>query len=139
VLTPHPGELKRLLGDWQDDFEKLEKAMAFSKKHEVVLVIKGAHTITVYKGAGYVNSTGNPGMATAGSGDVLAGMIAGLISQGYVPHQAAIFGVYLHGLAGDIAASKYGFEALTAQGIINAIGYAYKALLRKKEPSTDGN
>lgn len=128
VLTPHPKELQRLIGKWKNDFEKLGKAKAFSKKHDCVLVIKGANTITIYDGKGYVNTTGNPGMATGGTGDVLTGMIAGLIAQGYEPLQAAIFGVYLHGRAGDIEVEKTGYQALTASGVINGIGGAFLGL-----------
>ncbi|TFG71562.1 MAG: NAD(P)H-hydrate dehydratase, partial [Flavobacteriales bacterium] len=99
ILTPHPKELERLLGAWVDDFDKLKKAKAFSKRYGCILVIKGAHTLTVYEGKGYFNTTGNPGMATAGSGDVLTGMVTGLLAQGYSPLHAAIFAVYLHGRA----------------------------------------
>ncbi len=83
VLTPHPKELERLIGKWKDDFDKLKKVKAFSKKYNAIIVIKGAHTITVFQDKLYVNTTGNPGLATAGSGDVLTGIITGLISQGY--------------------------------------------------------
>ncbi|MEE1964110.1 NAD(P)H-hydrate dehydratase [Allomuricauda taeanensis] len=137
VLTPHPKELERLVGKWKDDFEKLERTKAFSVKHNVVVVVKGAHTIVVYKEKGYVNTSGNPGMATAGSGDVLTGMITGLISQGYLPLEAAIFGVHLHGLAGDVCASKNGYEAVKASGIVEHIGSAYMELLR--QPETENN
>ncbi|PWL37605.1 bifunctional ADP-dependent NAD(P)H-hydrate dehydratase/NAD(P)H-hydrate epimerase [Flagellimonas aquimarina] len=130
VLTPHPKELERLIGKWKDDFDKLEKAKSFSMKNDCIIVIKGAHSITVYKDKGFVNTTGNPGMATAGSGDVLTGMITGLMAQGYAPLQAAIFGVYLHGLAGDVGVSTAGYEALKASGIIENIGNAYMELLR---------
>lgn len=133
VLTPHPKELERLIGNWTSDFDKLEKAKTFASRYNLVLVIKGAHTITVYNGKGHVNTTGNPGMATAGSGDALTGMITGLISQGYPSVHAAIFGVYLHGLAGDICASQNGYEALTASGIVKNIGNAYLELLRQPE------
>ncbi len=85
VLTPHPKELERLIGTWKDDFDKLKKVKAFSIKHKLIIVIKGAHTITVFQDKLYINTTGNPGMATAGSGDVLTGIITGLISQGYSP------------------------------------------------------
>lgn len=125
ILTPHPKELGRLLGKWKDDFDKLKKAKAFSKRYDCILVIKGAHTITIYEGKGYVNLTGNPGMATAGSGDVLTGIITGLMAQGYEPLVASVFGVYLHGRAGDIAVENTGYQALTASEIINAIGKAY--------------
>lgn len=129
ILTPHPKELERLIGSWADDFEKLAKAKAFAAQYHCVLVIKGAHSITLYEGEGYVNSTGNPGMATAGSGDVLTGMLTGLLAQGYTPLQAAVFGVYLHGLAGDKGAATVGYEALTASSIVNNIGKAYQQLL----------
>nr|WP_298927543.1 NAD(P)H-hydrate dehydratase [uncultured Allomuricauda sp.] len=130
VLTPHPKELKRLIGEWNDDFDKLEKAKAFSTKNDCILVIKGAHSITIYKDKGFVNTTGNPGMATAGSGDALTGMITGLMAQGYAPLHATIFGVYLHGLAGDIGVSMDGYEALKASSIVENIGKAYMELLR---------
>ncbi|WP_297694194.1 NAD(P)H-hydrate dehydratase [uncultured Eudoraea sp.] len=125
VLTPHPGELKRLLGAWENDFDKLKKAKEFSKKYDCILVLKEAHTIVVYDEQGYVNTTGNPGMATAGSGDVLTGMITSLIAQKYEPLKAAIFGVYLHGRAADLAIENLGYQALTATAIINGIGPAY--------------
>lgn len=135
ILTPHPGELKRLIGNWEDDFDKLHKAKEFSKKYECILVLKEAHTIVVHNGKGYVNTTGNPGMATAGSGDVLTGVITSLIAQKYEPLIAAIFGVYLHGRAGDIAIENLGYQALTATAIINGIGPAYLDLFNV--PPTD--
>ncbi|MBC9798399.1 NAD(P)H-hydrate dehydratase [Sinomicrobium weinanense] len=133
VLTPHPKELERLIGSWKDDFEKLEKSRQFAGKYNLILVIKGAHTTTIHKDRIYVNSTGNPGMATGGSGDVLTGMITGLISQGYTALYAAVFGVYLHGKAGDIAVSGMGYEALTATGIIDHIGNAFMDLFAREE------
>ena len=128
ILTPHPGELKRLLGSWNDDFDKLQKAKDFSKKYDCILVLKEAHTIVIYKEKGYVNTTGNPGMATAGSGDVLTGVITSLIAQKYEPLKAAIFGVYLHGKAGDLMLQNSGYQALTASAIINGLGPAYMDL-----------
>ncbi|MGB5554898.1 MAG: NAD(P)H-hydrate dehydratase [Flavobacteriaceae bacterium] len=137
VLTPHPKELERLIGKWKNDFEKLDKTIAFSKKYDCIIVIKGAHTITVYDGKGYVNSTGNQGMATAGSGDVLTGIITGLIAQGYKPLHAAIFGVYLHGRAGDFAVEQTGYQSLTASAINEAIGKSFIDLFEMPEmPST---
>ncbi|MDT0608479.1 NAD(P)H-hydrate dehydratase [Croceitalea rosinachiae] len=133
VLTPHPKELERLLGKWRDDFDKLDRAKAFSKKYDCILIIKGAHTIVIYNGKGYVNSTGNPGMATAGSGDVLAGMITGLIAQGYNSLDASVFGVYLHGLSGDLSVSESGYEAVTASKLIDNIGKAFLELFRRPE------
>jgi hydroxyethylthiazole kinase-like uncharacterized protein yjeF len=143
ILTPHPKELERLMGTWKNDFDKLKKAKAFSKRWDIILVIKGAHTITIYENKGYVNSTGNPGMATAGSGDVLTGMITGLLAQGYPPLNAAIFGVYLHGRAGDIAVESLGYQALIATKIIDAIGMAFLDLFKMPEApepeTTSGN
>ncbi|TDQ31041.1 NAD(P)H-hydrate dehydratase [Zeaxanthinibacter enoshimensis] len=136
VLTPHPGELKRLIGSWEDDFDKLEKAHAFSKKYDCILVIKGSHTFTIYGEKGYINSTGNPGMATGGSGDVLTGVITALIAQGYEPLQATVLGVFLHGRAGDIAASEWGYEALSATLIIEKMGQAFRSLV--SEPGKTG-
>ena len=146
VLTPHPGELKRLIGEWQDDFDKLNKAKEFAGLYNCILVLKDAYTIVVHDGSAFVNSTGNPGMATAGSGDVLTGMITGLIARGYEPSTAAKMGVYLHGSAGDLAAEQLGYEAMTAGDIINALGNAFLELIRPtssndesddKDPSRD--
>ncbi|WP_273567513.1 NAD(P)H-hydrate dehydratase [Maribacter halichondriae] len=125
ILTPHPKELERLVGKWKDDFDKLKKVKTFSKKHDCIVLIKGAHTITVYDEKGYVNMTGNPGMATAGTGDILTGIITGLVAQGYEPLNAAVFGVYLHGRAGDIAVEYTGYQSLTASAVIESIGKAY--------------
>ena len=136
LLTPHPGELKRLIGEWTDDYDKLEKAKAFSKKHEIVLLIKGAHTVVIFEDKLYINTTGNPGMATAGSGDVLSGVLTGLLSQGYDPLLSAVFGVYLHGTAGAIASQKMGYEAVMATDIIDNIGNAYMSLFEQPEKDT---
>jgi len=133
ILTPHPKELERLIGAWKDDFEKIEKTKQLSEAYDCIVVIKGANTITVYKQNIYINTTGNPGMATAGSGDVLSGVIAGLVSQDYTPLKAAIFGVYLHGSAGDIAVGGMGYQALIASDIVDNIGKAYLELFRKPE------
>ncbi|MBQ4819408.1 NAD(P)H-hydrate dehydratase [Aquimarina sp. MMG016] len=133
ILTPHPKELERLVGKWMDDFDKIERVKTFSKKYNCIVIIKGANSIIVNGDQLYVNNNGNPGMATAGSGDVLTGMITGLISQGYDPLRAAIFGVYLHGSAGDIVAHKAGFESLIAGDIISNIGEAYLELFRRPQ------
>ena len=138
ILTPHPGELKRLIGEWTDDYDKLEKAKTFSKKHEVVLLIKGAHTVVIFNESLYINTTGNPGMATAGSGDALTGAITGLLSQGYDSLLAAVFGVYLHGTAGSIASQTMGYEAVMATDIIENIGNAYMSLFEQPEQSEKG-
>tara|TARA_R110002126_G_scaffold115966_2_gene254946 strand:- start:43 stop:696 length:654 start_codon:yes stop_codon:yes gene_type:complete len=133
ILTPHPKELERLIGTWKDDFEKLGKVKKFSKKFKCIVVIKGAHTIVVQNDKGYVNTTGNPGMATAGSGDVLTGIITGLLAQGYSALNAAVFGVYLHGKAGDIAVESSGYQSLVASSLITSIGSAYLDLFKIPE------
>ena len=133
ILTPHPKELERLIGEWNDDFDKIEKAKQLSNTYDCIVVIKGANSIIVYKQDIYINTTGNPGMATAGAGDVLSGVITGLVSQGYAPLMAAIFGVYMHGSAGDIALSGMGYQALLASDITENIGKAYLELFRKPE------
>lgn len=127
ILTPHPKEFERLAGKWTNDFDKIEKQKAFAIRFKIIIVLKGAHTtICLPNGHCYFNSTGNPGMATAGSGDVLTGIITGLLAQHYAPEHAALLGVYLHGLAGDLAVRKTGLEALLAMDIVNSIGRAFK-------------
>ncbi|WP_179320111.1 NAD(P)H-hydrate dehydratase [Winogradskyella helgolandensis] len=133
VLTPHPKELERLIGKWSSDFEKLEKVKAFTNKYDLIVLIKGAHSITVNKNKLYINTTGNPGMATGGSGDVLTGVISGLIAQGYTPFAATIFGVYLHGKSADISIEDYGYQSLIASHIIETLGEAYLDLFKQPE------
>ncbi|SNR39346.1 yjeF C-terminal region, hydroxyethylthiazole kinase-related/yjeF N-terminal region [Maribacter sedimenticola] len=133
ILTPHPKELERLIGKWKNDFDKLNKVKKFSDQHQCVVVIKGANTIVVQNGKGYVNTTGNPGMATAGSGDVLTGIISGLRAQGYSALNAAVFGVYLHGKAGDIAVEKTGYQSMVATDLISNLGNAYLDLFQIPE------
>ena len=133
ILTPHPKELERLIGKWSDDFDKLEKVKVFSKKYNVIVLIKGANSVTVYLDKLYVNTTGNPGMSTAGSGDVLTGIISGLIAQGYESLLATVFGVYLHGKSADIAIEDYGYQSLIASHIIENLGKAYLDLFKQPE------
>ncbi|MCC1485396.1 NAD(P)H-hydrate dehydratase [Winogradskyella immobilis] len=133
ILTPHVKELEGLIGKWSDDFEKLKKTKAFSSKYKIIIVIKGANTITVYGNKLYVNTTGNPGMATAGSGDVLTGIITGLICQGYSEIEASLFGVYLHGRSADLALEEYGYQSLLASNIIDYIAEAYIDLFKQPE------
>ncbi len=129
ILTPHPKEFERLNGKWSDDFEKIEMQRRFANRYNVIVVLKGAHTsVCLPSGKCYFNSTGNPGMATAGSGDVLTGIITGLLAQKYSPAKAAILGVYVHGLAGDIAAKQNGQISMIASDIINNLGKAFKKL-----------
>lgn len=129
ILTPHPGELERLLGSWKDDFEKLKKIKDFARKHHCILVAKDAFTCICDGENFYFNSTGNAGMATAGSGDVLSGIITSLLAQNYSPLLAAQLGVYIHGLAGDLALHEESMESLIASDIVSFLGMAFKTLL----------
>jgi NAD(P)H-hydrate epimerase len=129
VLTPHPGEFKRLVGDYSDGYERISKQKDFSVKYNVYLVCKGMHTTITYPdGKCYFNSTGNPGMATGGSGDVLTGIILGLASQGYPYGQACLVGVYLHGLSGDLAKDKHGEDSMVAGDIVEYLGSSFNIL-----------
>lgn len=134
VLTPHPKELERLIGKWKDDFDKLEKVREFTLKYKLILVLKGAFTFTVTSKDVFINTSGNPGMATAGSGDVLTGVITAFIGQGYDPLRASILGVYLHGRAGDLAAADLSYEGIIAGDIAKNTGAAILDLF-KTEPT----
>ena len=119
ILTPHPKEFERLFGKTNNSYERLELQRNMSVTHNIIIVLKGAHTaITFPNGTCFFNSTGNPGMATAGSGDVLTGMILSLLAQRYSPEESALLGVYLHGKAGDKAAKEIGENAMIARDII---------------------
>jgi len=129
ILTPHPGEMAKLLGvsvkKVQDDREEITKK--FARDYKVTLVLKGQHTIVAdNKGQLHINKTGNPGMATAGSGDVLTGIIAAFLGQGLNSFDAAKFAVYLHGLAGDLAAKEKTKMGMIASDIIDKIPEAIK-------------
>jgi len=128
ILTPHPGEMARLTDTSaaavQEDREGI--AEQFASAHEVTLVLKGHGTVVTDGRRTYVNTTGNPGMATGGSGDVLTGAILGLLCQGFEAFEAAQLGVYLHGLAGDIAAEEKGEVSLIATDILEALPRAFK-------------
>jgi NAD(P)H-hydrate epimerase len=129
ILTPHPGEMGRLLGISSAEVQKdrINIASAFAMKHNVVLVLKGAATVVALPdGRVSLNSTGNPGMATGGTGDVLTGMIGGFLAQGHTAAQAARLGVYLHGLAGDFAAGEKGEAAMIAGDLIEKIPEALR-------------
>lgn len=129
VLTPHPKEFERLFGPAANDFDRTLLALQQAKELNVVIVLKGHHSfIATPAGKGYFNSTGNAGMATAGSGDVLTGILTGLLAQGYPPEAAAILGVYLHGLAGDLAVAEISKEALIAGDITAYLGKAFLSL-----------
>lgn len=133
ILTPHPKELERLIGEWSNDFEKLERSRELCKKYNLILVIKGAYTFTLTAEETFINTTGNPGMATAGSGDVLTGILTAMLCQGYSPLSAAILGVYLHGSSGDIAAEKLSFEGVIAGDIATHTGAAILSLFETQK------
>ncbi|KAK6020981.1 YjeF domain protein, partial [Ostertagia ostertagi] len=115
ILTPHPKEFERLFGPTSDDFDRISRALQKAKEHNIIIILKGHHTlIATPDGKGFFNSTGNAGMATGGSGDVLTGILTGLLAQRYSGIEAAILGVYLHGLAGDVAAKQLSMEAMLA-------------------------
>ncbi|HZL76445.1 MAG TPA: NAD(P)H-hydrate dehydratase [Bacteroidales bacterium] len=129
VMTPHPKEFERLVGKSGNSYTRLLRQIEFSAEHKCILVLKGAYTsISDPDGNVFFNSTGNPGMATAGSGDVLTGMILSLLAQGYAPSDAAVAGVYIHGLAGDLAAERSSVESVIASDIINDIGSAFRKI-----------
>jgi hydroxyethylthiazole kinase-like uncharacterized protein yjeF len=127
ILTPHPGEFRRLFGESPNDFDRNNKQREAAEKYNLNILLKGAYScLATPEGNCYFNSTGNPGMATGGSGDVLTGLLAGLLAQGYSPLETALLGMYIHGLAGDIAAESTAQEALTAGDIYRHFGKAFK-------------
>ncbi|MEJ7589009.1 MAG: NAD(P)H-hydrate dehydratase, partial [Ferruginibacter sp.] len=129
VLTPHTGEFEKLFGKDDNDLERIHTARRRSLELGCYVILKGHHTlIACPDGQVFFNTTGNAGMATAGSGDVLTGMLTGLLAQGYSPTDACLLGVYLHGTAGDAAAEKMSQEAMIAGDIIDCIGEAFKKL-----------
>jgi hydroxyethylthiazole kinase-like uncharacterized protein yjeF len=130
-MTPHPGEMGRLLSKSAAEVQtdRIGTASGFARKYNVTLVLKGAATVVaVPDGRVFINSSGNPGMATGGTGDVLTGMIGGLLAQGLTAEQAACLGVYLHGLAGDLAATEKGEAALIAGDLLEKIPEAMKTV-----------
>ena len=129
ILTPHPKELSRWIGSWKNDTEKIEKVLKLVDQFKIYVILKGAYTcIFCPDGTLHFNSNGNPGMATAGSGDVLTGILTGLLAQGYTAKESCLLGVFLHGLAGDLAAKEKSQESLIASDIIDFLGKAYLQL-----------
>jgi ADP-dependent NAD(P)H-hydrate dehydratase / NAD(P)H-hydrate epimerase len=134
ILTPHIKEFERLTGPSANSFERLKLQIEFSVRHKCIVVLKGAHTsISMTDGRVFFNSTGNPGMATAGSGDVLTGILISLIAQGYSTENASLIGVYLHGLSGDIASGKSCCESVIASDIVDNIGMAFNVIRESDE------
>ncbi len=133
ILTPHPKELERLIGKWKNDYDKLEKIEKFSKRYTCILVLKGAHTLVVEKDQFYFNSSGNPALATAGTGDVLTGLITGLLAQGYSPLKAALFGVYVHGITAGFTKYSRNKETFIASDIIEALPEAMNRIIGNQD------
>ena len=132
ILTPHPKEFERLVGTWKNDFERMEMQKQLAVSLKCVVVLKGAHTsVASDNGRFYFNSTGNPGMATGGTGDVLTGILTGLLAQNYSPLEAAVVGVFLHGLSGDLVVSEMGMDSLTASDVIVFLPKAFLKVRRK--------
>lgn len=126
ILTPHPGEFDRIAGETTNGYNRNLRASQLAVENKLVVVLKGAYTaVLLPDGRCFFNSTGNPGMATGGSGDVLTGIVLALLSQGYQPADAALLGTYIHGLAGDLAASENGQQAMIASDIIDNLGKAF--------------
>ena len=124
IITPHVKEFERLFGECKDKQQRLELQRVMAQKYKIIIVLKGAGTTTMLPdGRCFVNTTGNPGMATAGSGDVLTGIILSLLAQRYTPEEAAIIGVFMHGRAGDKVAEKLGMESMIAGDIVKNLDF----------------
>lgn len=132
IITPHTGEFDRLFGTHSSDEERLKKAIDMAKYYNIIIVLKGHYTATIRPtGRVYFNSTGNPGMATAGAGDVLTGVITSFIAQGFRPEQAATLGVFIHGMAGDLALEKWGEHGVMASDIAENCALALKKITNR--------
>ncbi len=126
ILTPHPKEFERLTQRWQNDYDKLELLRDFAQRNQVIVVLKGAYTaVALPNGEVHLNSSGNPGMSTGGTGDALTGLLTALLAQGYDPVEAAVLGVFAHGHAGDRAAEQLGQVGLTASDVVANIRWTW--------------
>ncbi len=133
ILTPHPKEFERLFGPSPDDYARLDKAREQAKKLQCIIVLKGHYTyIAMPGGKSYFNSTGNAGMAKGGSGDVLTGILTALLGQTYSPGEAALLGVYLHGLAGDLAAVEHSQESMLPSDLTEHLGKAFQTIQKRE-------
>ena len=129
ILTPHTGEFERLTEKSANRFERTLKSIDFAQKYRIIVILKGHYTTIALPDENvFMNTTGNQGMATAGSGDVLTGILLGLLAKGYSPENAAKLGVYLHGFAGDCVLDKQSHESLIASDIIENLGKAFKMI-----------
>ena len=129
IITPHPAEFDRLAGESDNAYERMQKARSMASENKICVVLKGAYTaVCTPNGNVFFNTSGNSGMATAGSGDVLTGIILGLLAQGYQTEKAAVIGVYLHGIAGNLAAANLSEESMIAGDIVQLLGTAFKQM-----------
>lgn len=132
ILTPHIGEIERLIGNCNNSYIRLRKTIDFAKKTQTYIILKGAYSYLIHPDGSFkINSTGNEGLATAGSGDVLTGILLGLRTQGYSQEDAIMLGTYAHGLAADLAVEQTGTMSMTAQNIIDFLPLAWKSILEK--------
>jgi ADP-dependent NAD(P)H-hydrate dehydratase / NAD(P)H-hydrate epimerase len=131
ILTPHPKEFDRVFGEHENEFDRIAKAISTSVQHNIIIVLKGHHSLVATPNGAFFNSTGNSGMAKGGSGDVLTGLLTSLLAQKYTPEQACILGCYLHGLAGNQAADALTQEYMTASSIVNFLPQAFRLLKEK--------
>ncbi|MCQ2277242.1 MAG: NAD(P)H-hydrate dehydratase [Bacteroidales bacterium] len=135
ILTPHFREFEKLAGPATDDFDRIDKAKEFAKRYSVILILKGHHTvISMPDGKQFFNSTGNKGMATAGSGDTLTGLLLALLAQGHNPMETALLSVYLHGLAGDLYTAGNAYQSLIASDLPKYFSKAFQELTHIDEP-----
>lgn len=131
IITPHPKEFDRLFGTHENTDDRIKTAIKMAKKYKIIIVLKGANTLVTHYGESFINTSGNAGLAKGGSGDALTGMITALLSQGYEPFDAAKIGVYLHGLAADLALEKQSFESMLITDVIEYLGAAFNKIFRK--------
>ncbi|MBC7587714.1 MAG: NAD(P)H-hydrate dehydratase [Chitinophagaceae bacterium] len=130
ILTPHPKEFDRLFGIHKNVEERIETAIKKSKELNLVIVLKGHRTLVAFAGEAFGNTTGNAGLAKAGSGDALSGIITSFLAQGYAPFTAAKLGVYMHGLAADIALKQQSMESMLITDVIECLGAAFKHVMK---------
>ena len=131
-MTPHAGEFDRIFGPQPSSSARLAKAIEVSKTYKVIIVLKGYYTATVRPdGKVFYNSSGTPALATAGSGDVLTGLMTGLMAQGFKPEIASISAVYIHGVAGRIAEEEHGTYGVCAEDVADNIGKAIKSIMQQ--------
>jgi NAD(P)H-hydrate epimerase len=129
ILTPHPGEFARIAGEKLPHYQRIQVQRELSRKHGIYILLKGGHsTLSLPDGQVLINNTGNPGMATGGMGDVLTGIIGGLLASGYPPMESAALGMFIHGLGGDLALKNSSVEALLPTDLIKYLGNAFQSL-----------